>query len=53
MAKRPGVTSDAFQVARNLYDPKIKRIFEIARADFEIILFIHLNKHMDGARDNL
>ena len=27
--------------ARNLYDPKIKRIFEIARAHFEKILFIH------------
>ena len=27
--------------ARNLYNPKIKRIFEIARADFEKILFIH------------
>ena len=27
--------------ARNLYDPKIKRIFEIAQALFEIILFIH------------
>ena len=27
--------------ARNLYDPKIKIIFEIVRADFEIILFIH------------
>ena len=26
--------------ARNLYDPKIKRIFEIAWALFEIILFI-------------
>ena len=29
--------------ARNLYDPKIEIIFEIERADFEIILFIHLN----------
>jgi hypothetical protein len=27
--------------ARNLYNPKIKRIFEIAQADFEIFLFIH------------
>ena len=27
--------------ARNLYDPKIKRIFEIAHVDFEIIIFIH------------
>ena len=30
--------------ARNLFDPKIKIIFEIAWALFEIILFIHLNK---------
>ena len=29
--------------ARNLYERKIKRIFEIARADFEIILFIHFH----------
>ena len=27
--------------ARNLYEPKIKRIFEIAWTLFEIILFIH------------
>ena len=27
--------------ARKFYDPKIKRIFEIARANFEKILFIH------------
>ena len=44
-------------MARNLYDPKIKRIFEIARADFEIILFIHFyplkNKHLEGARGTL
>ena len=39
--------------ARNLYDSKIKRVFEIALADFEIILFIHLNKHFDGARGTL
>ena len=32
---------------------KTKRIFEIARADFEIILFMHLNKHMDRARGTL
>ena len=32
----------------------MKRIFEIARANFEKILFIHFyphKKHMDGARD--
>ena len=28
--------------ARNLYDPKMKRIFEIAWALFEIILFIRI-----------
>ena len=42
--------------ARNLYDPKIKRIFEIAWTLFEIILlitFIHLNKHLDGAKNTL
>ena len=27
--------------ARNLYNLKIKRIFEIAKADFEKIIFIH------------
>ena len=30
--------------ARNVYNSKIKIIFEIAQADFEIILFIHLNQ---------
>ena len=39
--------------AKNLYDPKIKRTFEIGQADFEIILFIHINKHLDGARGTL
>ena len=39
--------------ARNLYDPKIKIIFEIAWTLFEIILFIHLNKHLDGAKITL
>ena len=39
--------------ARDLYDPKIKRIFEIRWADFVIILFIHLNKHLDGVRSTL
>ena len=29
----------------------MKRIFEITQANFEKILFIHINKHMDGARD--
>ena len=27
--------------ARNLYNPKIKRLFEIGPANFEVILFIH------------
>ena len=31
--------------ARKLYDPKTKRIFEIARALFEKILFIHFYPH--------
>ena len=39
--------------ARNLYDPKINIIFEIVWTLFEIILFIHLNKHLDGARSTL
>ena len=42
--------------ARNLYNSKIKMIFEIAWTLFEIILFIHfysLNKHLDGARSTL
>ena len=30
---------------RNLYDPKMKIIFEIVLADFEIILFIHFYQH--------
>ena len=34
--------------ARKLYDPKMKRIFEITQANFEKIQFIHINKHMDG-----
>ena len=25
-------------------------MFEIKQANFEIILFIHLNKHLDGVR---
>ena len=29
----------------------MKKKIEIARANFEKILFIHTNKHMDGARD--
>ena len=41
MAIWPGITSDGFHHARNLYDHKMRRIFEIAQADFEIILFIH------------
>ena len=43
--------------ARKLYDPKIKRIFEIAWTLFKIILFIHFyplkNKHLDGARNTI
>ena len=39
--------------ARNFYTPKIERVFEIAQANFEIILFIHLNKHLDRARGTL
>ena len=38
---------------RNLCDHKIKRIFEIAWTLFEIILFIHLDKHLDRARGTL
>ena len=38
---------------RNFYNIKIKRIFEIAWTLFEIILFIHLNKHLDGAKSTL
>ena len=36
--------------ARKLYDPKMKRIFEIAQANFEKILFIHFypHKHVRG-----
>ena len=34
MIKRLGVTSDAFQICH-----KMKMIFEIAQANFEIILF--------------
>ena len=57
MAKRPGVTFDALQVYksmdfvkshflqnpyfRDLYDPKIKRIFEIMQAGYKIILLLH------------
>ena len=39
--------------ARNLSNPIIKRISEIARADFEIILFIHyciINKQLDAKK---
>ena len=31
----------------------LKRIFEIVWTLFEIILFIHLNKHLDGAKNTL
>ena len=40
MVKRPGVTSDVFQYAKSFYNPPKKRIFEIAQAEFEIILLI-------------
>ena len=39
--------------ARNLYKRKMKRIFEITSAHFEIILFIHLNNQLDRARSTL
>jgi hypothetical protein len=39
--------------ATNLYNPKIKIIFEIAWMLFEITLFIHINKHLDGAKTTI
>ena len=39
--------------ASNLYDSKIKIVFEIAWTLFAIILFSNLNKHLDGARSTL
>ena len=41
MTKRQAISTDAFQADRNLYDSKIKIIFEIAWTLFEKILFIH------------
>ena len=47
-----------------MHDPKLKRIFEIAQADFKIIqggaseapplsTFIHITKHLNGATGTL